>query len=171
MIYTQLLLTEQCTLNDGRRQLHEDRKKINKSNQDLIQHLVLPAACRCFGAKNIKKFWLFITLTPNPKNTASVRTDVCTFVKQVCLCNRCECAVCGEAFSTLEGVPCCTLSSMKMQPKYDKDQNSCDPPINLSADSHRAIKQIHQGVTVCPGWQAITYYCAQSISWYSLDRS
>lgn len=46
------LLTEPCTLNDGRRQLHGDRKKINKSNQDLI-HLVLAAAYRCFGAKNI----------------------------------------------------------------------------------------------------------------------
>lgn len=80
-----------------------------------------------------------------------MRTDVCTFVEHVCPCNRCECAVCGEAFLTLEGVPCCTLLSMKMQQKYDKDQNSSDPPINLSADSHRAIKQIYQGVTVCPG--------------------
>lgn len=38
---------------------------------------------------------------------------------------------------------------MKMQQKHDKDQNSSDPPRNLSAASHRAIKQ---NFTRVSGW-------------------
>lgn len=48
-------LTEKCRLNGGKRLLLEDRKKINESNQDLIQHVVLPAANRCICAENILK--------------------------------------------------------------------------------------------------------------------
>lgn len=145
-----------------KRRLLKDRKKINKSNQDLTQHLVWSAANRCICAEIILKLWLFIICINSDvwwhtepwqpcKGEAeapwSITISNClwglTFARLYSMCTLTTGVnVCGEALFTREGFPCCTLLSMKMYKKYDKDQNSSDPARNLSADSQCAIKQI-----------------------------
>lgn len=72
-------------------------------------------------------------------NTVSVRIDVCTFVQHVYPYASCECMW----WSIIDPARFPLLHTIVYEKqKYVKDQNGSDAGINLSADSHSAIKQI-----------------------------